>query len=125
MALKINKIGVVSVPVRDQDAAKKFYVDVLGFECVTDQAMGPDQRWVQLRPANAQTSISLVTWFDQMKPGGVRGLVLETGDIAAAHADLKARGVNVDDPDVQPWGTFVSFEDIDANGIILMQPPAA
>ena len=43
----------------------------LGFDLVRDNPMGPDQRWVQVAPKGAQTSITLVTWFPTMPlPGG-------------------------------------------------------
>ena len=33
--------------VKDQDRALEFYVNTLGFTLVTDQPMGPGQRWVE------------------------------------------------------------------------------
>jgi catechol 2,3-dioxygenase-like lactoylglutathione lyase family enzyme len=36
----IRHIGIVSLPVSDQERAKAFYVDILGFEVVADAAMG-------------------------------------------------------------------------------------
>ena len=46
----ISAVQLFSLPVGDQDRAKAFYVDVLGFELVNDAQMGPDLRWVQVRP---------------------------------------------------------------------------
>ena len=67
----VTHLQVVSVPVSDQDRAKTFYVDVLGFEVRNDSRFGPDQRWVELAPPGAPTSITLVTWFPSMPPGSV------------------------------------------------------
>ena len=44
--MTINKVQLFSVPVSDQDRARDFYVDVLGFELLADTEMGPDMRWL-------------------------------------------------------------------------------
>ena len=79
--MAITHLRLVSLPVTDQSRARDFYVDVLGFELVSDNPMGPDQRWVQVAPRGGQTSITLVTWFPTMPPGSVKGIVLETDDL--------------------------------------------
>ena len=79
--MAIDRIQLLSIPVRDQEVAKAFYVDVLGFDLVRDNPMGPDQRWVEVAPRGAATSMTLVTWFETMPPGSLRGLVLETDDL--------------------------------------------
>ncbi|MFC6020984.1 VOC family protein [Plantactinospora solaniradicis] len=123
--MTITKIQLLSIPVTDQDRAKDFYVDTLGFELLGDNRMGPDQRWVQVAPKGAATSITLVTWFDTMPPGSVKGLVLETDDLDGDVADLTRRGVPVDGG-IQdaPWGRYVSFDDPDGNGIVLQATAA-
>ena len=90
---EISHIDIVSIPVRDQNIAKAFYREKLGFETVRDNPMGPDRRWVQLAPPSALTSITLVTWFEKMPPGCVQGLVLATDDVVAARSALVARGL--------------------------------
>ena len=44
-------------------------------------------------------------------------------DAQAARDDLAARGVEVSDVDVQPWGSFVYFSDPDGNRWSLQQLP--
>jgi catechol 2,3-dioxygenase-like lactoylglutathione lyase family enzyme len=117
--VSITHINLLSMPVADQDRAKAFYVDTLGFDLLRDNQMGPAQRWVQVAPKGATTSITLVSWFDTMPAGSLRGLVLETDDLAADVATLAARGVEVSEIDEQPWGQFVTFADPDGNGIVL------
>ena len=93
---------------------------MLGFELVSDTMMGPDQRWVQVRPKGGQTSVTLVTWFAAMPPGSVKGTVVETDDLEGDMAALRSRGVDIPEgvQDV-PWGRFVTFDDPDGNGIVL------
>ena len=118
--MAIDHVTLLSVPVSDQDVAKAFYVDVLGLELVRDDPMGPEMRWVQVRPRGAATSLALVTWFDSMPPGSLRGLVLEVPDLEGTLAELASAGLEVDGSiEEAPWGRFVTIEDPDGNGIIL------
>ena len=117
----INRIDIVSIPVSDQSIAKQFYVDKLGFELIRENPMGPDQTWVEVGPPGAETSITLVTWFDSMPPGSVRGVVISTDDIEKAHLQLSRSGVEVSDISDAPWGRYSTFSDPDGNGWVLQQ----
>jgi catechol 2,3-dioxygenase-like lactoylglutathione lyase family enzyme len=118
--MTITQLRLLSLPVRDQDRARDFYVDVLGFELVRDNEMAPGQRWVQVAPPRGQTSITFVTWFPTMPPGSSKGLVLETDDLDVDVARLLAHGVSLGDGiQDQPWGRFVTFDDPDGNGVVL------
>lgn len=124
--MPIHQVLLFSVPVTDQDRARDFYVDVLGFELANDQVMGPGMRWVQVRPRGGQTSITLVGWFPTMPAGSLRGMVLETADLDGDTARLTERGVTIDGGVQQaPWGRYVQFTDPDGNGIVLQASAAA
>ncbi len=119
------ELNVVSIPVADQDAAQRFYVDALGFATLFDEPFGPGMRWLQLGAPDSRCSIALVTWFEQMPPGSVQGLVLETPDIARDFALLADRGVTFEGPPVEDfYGTHAEFADLDGNGWILLESPA-
>ncbi|WP_422735826.1 glyoxalase superfamily protein [Micromonospora sp. WMMD729] len=120
--MSVTHVQLLSVPVADQDRACDFYVDVLGFDLVWDNPMGPDGgRWVQVAPPGAATALTLVTWFPTMPPGSLKGLVLETDDLDADVARLRGRGVDFADGGIQsaPWGRYATFDDPDGNGIVL------
>ncbi|WP_446215837.1 VOC family protein [Micromonospora sp. IBHARD004] len=119
--MTVTHVQLVSVPVSDQDRARDFYVDTLGFDLVRDNPMGPGGRWVQVAPKGAATALTLVTWFPTMPPGSLKGLVLETDDLDGDVAALRARGVAFADGGIQtaPWGRYVTFDDPDGNGIVL------
>lgn len=123
--MAITHVTIVSVPVDDPDRAKAFYVDVFGFDLLHDEPMGPTMRWIQLSPPGSQTTIALVTWFETMPAGSLRGLMLDTPDIDAEHARLTGLGVALSPIEQQPWGRFSMFADPDGNGLILRQPPVA
>ena len=122
--MSLTRIEVLSLPVTDQDRAKDFYVGALGFELVADNQMGPAQRWVQVRPKGGQTSITLVTWFDTMPPGSLKGLVIQTDDLEGDVEALAARGMELSEIQSAPWGRFVTFDDPDGNGLILQSAAA-
>ena len=118
--MAITHVQLLSIPVADQDRAKAFYVDRLGFDLVADAPMGPDQRWVQVAPQGAQTSITLVKGFETMPPGSIKGTVLETTDLDAEVAALRDRGVPMDgEIEEAPWGRWATFSDPDGNGFVL------
>ncbi len=119
-----TKIRVISVPVADQQAAKEFYTSVLGATVEIDMPFqqGGPARWVMLRLPGVETRLTLVTWFPQMPPGSLQGVVLETDDVAAAHAELKQRGLQISEIANQPYGRECTFSDPDGNDWVLQQP---
>ncbi len=120
--MAIDSVAVVSVPISDPERARSFYVDTLGFELSRDQAMGPGMRWVQVAPKGGGTSLTLVTWFDTMPAGSLRGLVLRSDDIQADYERLTSLGVRFEyPPKRQPWAIETVFYDPDGNGIVLQQ----
>ena len=117
----ITNVQVVSVPVDDQERAKIFYVDVLGFELRAENSWGEGMRWVEVAPKDSFTSLSLVTWFGSMPSGSLQGLVA-TDDIQMTYEELVARGVPFDFPPTeQPGGTQAVFRDLDGNGLVLWE----
>jgi catechol 2,3-dioxygenase-like lactoylglutathione lyase family enzyme len=48
--MAIKSFEIVSVPVSDQQRSKEFYRDVVGFELLREDPMGPGQSWIQLAP---------------------------------------------------------------------------
>jgi catechol 2,3-dioxygenase-like lactoylglutathione lyase family enzyme len=94
---RVNKISTVVIPVADVDAAIAFYTETLGFNKRVDVPFGDKYRWVEVGPGDAATTIALAP----PPPGGSTGnretgIGLQTDDIDAYHADLKAKGVDVD-----------------------------
>src|SRR3954462_3938455 len=97
-ATRISKIGVVCVPVSDQERAIEFYVDALGFEKRADIPFGNGYRWVEVAPAGAVTSIAIVPPPPGNPTGNTQtGIGLHTDDVGAVNAALKAAGGDFDD----------------------------
>jgi catechol 2,3-dioxygenase-like lactoylglutathione lyase family enzyme len=118
--MTIRNVQLLSVPVSDQDRARDFYLDTLGFELVRDTQLGPDMRWVMVKPPRGETALTLVTWFPSMPAGSLKGTVLETDDLDADVERLGGLGVSIANGiEDAPWGRFVQFNDPDGNGIVL------
>ena len=97
-ATRISQVGVVCIPVSDQDRAIAFYVDTLGFEKRADVPFGDGYRWVEVAPPGAVTTIAIAPPPPGKPTGNVdTGIGLHTDDADAVHAELKAAGVDVDD----------------------------
>jgi predicted enzyme related to lactoylglutathione lyase len=117
------KLELVAVPVTDVDRAKAFYSEQVGFNADHDHTVSDEVRFVQLTPPGSQCSIALGRGITDAEPGSVRGLQLVVADIAAAHDELAARGVDVSEVQQFPWGSFVFFSDPDGNGWAVQQVP--
>ena len=120
--MPIIDVTVVSVPVSDQDKARKFYTETLGLRLVRDDDSIPGIRWIQVAPQGGGTALTLVTWFDTMPPGSVRGLVLATDDLDRDYQRLLGLGVGFDEPPAQqPWAREAVLRDPDGNQLVLQQ----
>jgi catechol 2,3-dioxygenase-like lactoylglutathione lyase family enzyme len=124
--LNISKVGRVCVTVADTDRALDFYVGKLGFEKVVDVPMGPGQRWVEVSIAGTPTTIAIAPPPEGQGAGGSQtGIILDTSDVDADHATLKAAGVDVDE-EVTRYGDPVPpmfwLRDPDGNSLIVVQP---
>src|SRR5258708_40296641 len=94
-ATHVTHLGTVAVPVADQDRALAFYTDVLGFEKRRDMPFGPGQRWIEVAPPGAVTSLALVSTSEEQPTGAPTGIRLINEDAECDHAALAARGVHV------------------------------
>ena len=124
--LNLTKVGRVCVTVADTDRAIDFYVGKLGFEKVVDVPMGDAGRWVEVALPGAETTIALAPPPpEQQAGGGQTGICLDTSDVDADHAELKAAGIDVDE-EVSRWGGPVPpmfwLRDPDGNSLIVVQP---
>lgn len=124
--LSITQVGRVCVSVADTDRAIDFYVGALGFEKVVDVPMGDAGRWVEVAVAGTPTTIALAPPPPGKPAGGSEtGICLDSTDVDADHAALKALGVDVDD-EVSRWGGTIPpmfwLRDPDGNSLIVVQP---
>src|SRR5207244_11488689 len=108
----IDALATVCIFVNDQDRAKAFYTDTLGFELRQDSPMG-ESRWIAVAPKGARTEVILYkideNWqhYNLVKVKS-QALTFNVSDIVALHAELKAKGVRITQEQVpQPSGTNI------------------
>jgi catechol 2,3-dioxygenase-like lactoylglutathione lyase family enzyme len=89
---RITRVGTVILPVRDQDRALEFFVSTLGFETRMDGPFGDGQRWIEVAPPGAATTIALVP---QGSAAGIE-VSFATDDAESDHAAMMAKGVEAD-----------------------------
>jgi catechol 2,3-dioxygenase-like lactoylglutathione lyase family enzyme len=119
----ITQLGTVIVPVSDQDQAIEFYTEKLGFEKRTDTPYGDGQRWVEVAPAGAQTTVALVPPREG-ESAGVNTNAAFTTDIDTDHEQLRSRGVDTDAEIMRMGGPvppMFFFRDADGNSFLMVQ----
>jgi lactoylglutathione lyase len=115
----ITELHTVALYVADQDRAKRFYVDSLGFELGADRpALGGIGRWIEVAPKGAQTAFMLADaagWNKQDRIGNSADVTLRCDDARALFEQLAAKGVAVTEPQTQRFGTFIDITDPDGH----------
>ncbi len=124
----IDAVATVCIFVNDQDKAKAFYTDTLGFELRQDSPMG-ESRWIAVAPKGARTEVILYKMDQNWEHyrsvmGKSQAITFNVTDIAGLRDDLKAKGVRItQEPDPQPWGTYMMILDQDGNALLMVEEP--
>src|SRR5262249_16060930 len=115
--LMIKNVDFVSIPVEDQKRALRFYTEKLGFSIFTDQPFNEQQRWIELKIADAQTKVVLSTPDEHRdRIGGLQNLTILCDDVDRTYEELKARGVEFTSPPrTEHWGRMAMFKDSEGN----------
>jgi predicted enzyme related to lactoylglutathione lyase len=132
----IKKIAFATVWVLDQERAKDFYVNKLGFEVTSDQRLG-SFRWLTVSPKGQDVGFVLMPvapnpMMDETNVATLRSLVekgmlgpgaLHTDDIHGTYEELSKKGVQfVHPPKEQPYGIETILRDDSGNPFSLVQP---
>jgi catechol 2,3-dioxygenase-like lactoylglutathione lyase family enzyme len=115
-----TRILSVSIPVSDQDAALRFYVDVLGCELRTDIEVWPGARFVEVVPPGSEVGLVLLPAGSEI-PMAVR---MGTSEADAAYTRLRDAEVHLHNDEVvhlDGLPPMFFFADPDGNGLVYMQ----
>ncbi|WP_040838479.1 VOC family protein [Nocardia brevicatena] len=133
----IKNISLVTVYVTDQDEAKKWYTEVLGFVETSDMQMGENGfRWVTVtHPDHRELEVTLMVPgppLDENLAEAIRrslnsgthgSLGLSTDNCQKAYEELSAKGVEfVQPPSDRPYGVEAVFRDNSGNWLVLVEP---
>ena len=120
--VEVTRIHTVAVPVTDQERALRFYTDILGFELRRDTTFGANDRWIEVAPPKAETTLALPPAHPGVKTGVDTGLRLGTADAKAAHAALQRVEVPVDELLEFPGAPPMFFlRDPDGNTLVMVE----
>ncbi|CAI7975789.1 MULTISPECIES: VOC family protein [unclassified Parafrankia] len=132
----ITNISLVTIYCLDQDKARDFYVDVLGFEPRTDVSMGGEFRWVTIgHPSQPELEATLMVPGPPLDPdaadfvrrqlgkGQMGGLGLRVDDCRKTFEELSAKGVEfLQEPADRPYGVEAVLRDNSGNWLVLVEP---
>lgn len=122
----IKRIALAGVWVNDQDIAREFYVEKLGFDVQMDTIMENGYRWLEVVPPGANTVLTLAKPYLGQKDASVgvfANVVFSCDDILSTCKELKSKGVKfIEEPNIQEWGMMQAlFEDPDGNVFVLVE----
>jgi predicted enzyme related to lactoylglutathione lyase len=122
----LERLMYTSVFVSDQDRARDFYTNVLGFEQRIDSPNSNGPRFLTV--ALKGQDFELVLWPGapgQAQPMDGRvpaAYTIETADCRKAFEELKSRGVTFETAVLEyPWGYIAVFQDPDGNRLQLRE----
>jgi predicted enzyme related to lactoylglutathione lyase len=131
----ITQLAMVSVLVKDQDEALRFYTEKLGLEKRSDVTFGPGLRWLTVAPKGQKRPEIALAKPDASLHGADRmhelmgrigqGIpwVFNTDDCRMAYELLRSRGVTfISPPTNQLYGIEAVFEDPYGNTFALLEP---
>ena len=122
----ISGVGKVVLDVEDQDRAKGFWTEKLGFEVAQDVALG-GERWLEVRSPDG--GVVLVLGRTSTGPGDrsavdhrlpTSNVMFRCEDVAATYRDLSGRGVDFPQPPIElNFGWWCLFADGEGNRFAL------
>ncbi|HEX2787028.1 MAG TPA: VOC family protein [Ignavibacteria bacterium] len=132
----ITKLSHSTIYVTDQDAAKDFYVNTLGFELKHDFPMENNFRWLTVSPKGQDIELILLPVdnsfiskenaekIKQLSGDGVFGPgAFVTNNCKATYEELKAKGVKFKgEPKEQFYGTEMVMQDPFGNWFSVVEP---
>jgi len=134
----IQNISLVTVYCLDQDKARDFYVEHLGFAARADVTLGEGYRWVTIaHPNQPELEVTLMVPGPPLSPaaadfirgqleaGQMGGLGLRVDDCKQTYAELSAKGITfLQEPADRPYGVEAVMRDNTGNWLVLVEPKA-
>ena len=123
----VNKIGKITIYVNNQDEAKKFWIEKMGFVVKFEQEMGPGIKWIEVGPSESEFTTFVLYNKSMMEPQnpaanvGHPSILLSTTDIDKTYSELKDNGVELGKLMEMPYGRMFSFNDNEGNAYLIRE----
>ena len=116
----ISSVRSVGIYVGDQDRAKQFFTESLGFELLQDIPMGEGAgaaRWIEVAPPDRKVILVLFTADEQRdRIGTFSNVIFTCDDIQKTYEELREKDVAfAQAPAKEFWGWCAMFNDPDGN----------
>ncbi|MFJ7983117.1 VOC family protein [Lysinibacillus xylanilyticus] len=123
----INKVGQIMLYVNNQNEAKEFWTEKVGFSVISEQDNGQGMKWIEISPTEeAETKIILHNkeLIAKMQPEmnlGTPSLMFFSEDIDKLYNDLLNKNVIVGEMVKMPSGRVFNFADNEKNYFAVME----
>ena len=123
----ISKIGQIMLYVNNQDEAREFWTEKVGFSVISEVDNGQGMKWIEIAPTKeAETSIVLHNkeLIAKMQPElnlGTPSLMFFSKDLDKLYSDLLNKNVTVGEIVNMPSGRVFNFADGENNYFAVME----
>ena len=106
--MRLKRVHHIAIIASDYEVSKRFYLDVLGCELLTEVYRAERDSWMGDLALNGEYLIELFSFPDPpMRPSGpealgLRHLAFAVDDVDAAREELSASGVRVEEVRIDP-----------------------
>jgi predicted enzyme related to lactoylglutathione lyase len=116
----IKEIAFTAYPAKDVAGLRKWYEDKLGLKFSGAFEEDGVEKYNEAKIGDGYFSVLWNEWVER-DPGSASGIVFEVDNIDDAIADLRKKGVDVEDPYETPVCKIASFKDLEGNKVSFHQ----
>jgi predicted enzyme related to lactoylglutathione lyase len=116
----IKEIAFTAYPAKDVASLRKWYEDKLGLSFGAPFEEDGVEKYNEAKIGDGYFSLLTHEWIER-DPGSASGIVFEVDDIDRTVADLRAKGVEAEDPYATPVCKISSFTDPEGNKVSIHQ----
>src|SRR6476620_5608887 len=123
----ISKVGQIMLYVNNQDEAREFWTEKVGFSVISEEDNGQGMRWIEIAPTKeAETSIILHNkeLIAKMQPElnlGTPSLMFFSENLDQLYKDFSDKNITVGDMVSMPTGRVFNFADNEGNYFAVME----
>ncbi|MBV8067429.1 MAG: VOC family protein [Candidatus Eremiobacteraeota bacterium] len=116
----IKEIAFTAYPAKDVAGLRKWYEDTLGLKFSGPFEEDGVEKYNEASVGNGWFSVLTSEWADR-EPGSASGVFFEVDDIDGTIANLRGKGIEVEDAYATPVCKLTSFKDLEGNKVSLHQ----
>lgn len=116
----IKEIAFTAYPAKDVAGLRKWYEDKLGLKFTGPFEEDGVEKYNEANVGGGYFSVLTHEWADR-EPGSASGIVFEVDNMDDTVKDLRAKGLEVEDPYATPVCKIASLTDLEGNKVSLHQ----